>query len=426
MIDRNIGNAVLSRIEANWDEQLEITRQAVRIPSVTGEEGPIQQLMAGLYRRFGLRVESLVPDRAQVERHEAFIDSGIPFTPDRPNIIGILPGTGQPSSRSLTLHGHVDVVSPEPVSAWRRDPWGAEVEDGKLYGRGAGDMKAGLIANAFALKAVLDAGVQPRGEVQLHSVIEEEPGGGGGALACLLAGYQTDGFITSEPHFLNVSISHGGILYFRVRVVGRTAHAGWAHKGINAIGKMQPIYQALIALDERRGREIRFPLYEKGSGRSCHLNLGVLQAGDWPSTVAGFAVLEGRVGFVPGETRAQTVALIEQTVREACAGDAWLQENPPKIEWFGWKAEPWYQDPDHPYVRSVVAAVEAATGRQPQIQGRSSGNDARFTQYFGRAGVAFGPTAAEIHGIDEYVDLETVRQTTRALSIHLIDWCGID
>src|SRR5690606_38711821 len=146
-----------------------------------------------------------------------------------------------------------------------------------------------LMANAFVLKTLLDLGLKPRGQVQLHSVVEEEAGGGAGALACLLKGYVTDGFIATEPHNLNLTISHGGILYFRVKVMGRTAHAGWAHLGVNAIAKLQPIYDALIALDERRGREIRFDLYERGSGRSCHLNIGTANAGDWPSTVAGWA-----------------------------------------------------------------------------------------------------------------------------------------
>jgi len=424
MVGKDAVETIRRQVEANWEEQLQVTRDAVRIESVTGHEGPMQEYVAALYRRLGLQVVTVVPDKSEVEGHEAFIDSGIPFGPHRPNVIGILPGRAD--APSVTLHGHVDVVSPEPVSAWTKDPWGAEVDSGRLYGRGAGDMKAGLIANAFAVKAVRDAGLKPTGEVQLHSVIEEELGGGGGALACLVAGYQTDGFVTTEPHMLNLTISHGGILYFRVKVVGKTAHAGWAHLGVNAIGKMEPIYRALVELDERRGREIRFPLYEKGSGRSCHLSIGTLTAGDWPSTVAGFATLEGRMGFIPGETRAETIALIENTVRQACAGDPWLAEHQPVVEWFGWKADPWYQDPDHPYVQSFKSSIEAVLGREAQIQGRSSANDARLTQYFGKAGVAFGPIAGNIHGSDEYVELESVRLMTQVLALHLVDWCGAE
>jgi acetylornithine deacetylase len=248
----------------------------------------------------------------------------------------------------------------------------------------------------------------------------------GERLACLMAGYQTDGFVTTEPHLLNLTISHGGIFHFRIKVVGQTAHAGWAHKGVNAIGKMAPIYHALIDLDRRRGSEIRFPLYEKGSGRSCHLNVGVLRAGDWPSTVAGFAVLEGRMGFVPGETREQAWSLLEETIRSACQGDPWFEIHPPLLEPFGWRADPWYQEPGHAYVQSFVGSMKAVLGREPQIQGRSSGNDARFTQYFGKAGVAFGPVAGNIHGSDEYLELESLRQTTRVLAVHLMDWCGIE
>lgn len=423
MISNNARDEVLRQVEANWQEQIEVTRGALRIPSVTGDEGAMQSYVADLYRQMGLTVELLLPDVERLRKHDVFIDSGLPFTPERPNVIGMVPDTG--GGPSLTIHGHADVVSPEPVSAWTRDPWGAELSDGRLYGRGAGDMKAGMMAGAFAVRAILGLGLRPRGRVQLMSTIEEEPGGGGGTLACLDAGYLSDGFVTVEPHNLGLTISHGGILYFRVRVTGKTAHVGWAHLGVNAIGKMEPIYQALIDLDERRGREVKFPLYEKGSGRSCHLNIGTLMAGVWPSTVAGFAELEGRMGFVPGETRAQMMELIEETVRRSVAGDPWFEEHPPVVEWFGWKADPWYQAPDHRYVQSFKDTAETVMARPVEIQGRSSGNDARFTQHFNTAGIGFGPVAGNIHGIDEYVDLESLLQTTRVLAAHIVDWCGL-
>jgi len=171
-------------------------KKSVFVPSVTESEGQAQDFMRRTYDALGLEVRVLNADRAKVSSHPAFCDAGKPYA-GRPNIIGIL--KGDPKKKSIILNGHVDVVSPEPVEQWKHDPWGGEVEGNKLYGRGAVDMKAGLIANLFALKALQQTGVQPEGTVMLQSVVEEEDGGGAGALACFMEGYTADGMIVTEP-----------------------------------------------------------------------------------------------------------------------------------------------------------------------------------------------------------------------------------
>lgn len=364
-----------------------------------------------------------MPDLRKVKEHPAFIDTGMSYE-NRPNVIGIL--TGDSARPSLILNGHIDVVSPEPIEAWTRDPWAAEIEGDKMYGRGTADMKAGLLANFFALKGISNAGLKPKGTVMLQSVIDEEAGGGGGTLACLTEGYTANGMIVSEPHNLNVTIAHAGINYFRVKVLGKTSHAGLAHLGVNAIGKMYLIYQALIDLDEKRGREIRFPLFEKGSGRSCHINIGTMKAGDWPSNVAGSAEMECRIGFIPGEKMDEIKRLIENTINDVAQRDPWLREHRPKIEWFGWHADPWYQDPNHPFVQSFKKAAESVLGREVEFIGRAGGIDSRFSQYFNMPAACTGPKAANIHGIDEYVEIPSVIQVTQVLAMATLLWCGYE
>jgi acetylornithine deacetylase len=286
-------------------------------------------------------------------------------------------------------------------------------------------MKAGLLANFFALKGILKAGFKPKGMVMLQSVTDEEAGGGGGTLASLLEGYKADAMICTEPHNLNVTISHAGVNYFRVKVIGKTSHAGLAHLGVNAIGKMYLIYQALIELDEKRGREVRFPLFEKGSGRSCHINIGTLRAGDWPSNVAGSAEMECRIGFIPGEKMSDIKRMIVDTVQEVARKDSWLKEHPPTVEWFGWHVDPWLQDPDHPFVRSFKNAAESVLGHEVEFIGRAGGIDSRFSQYFNMAAACTGPRAANIHGIDEYVEIPSMIQVAQILSMTVLTWCGV-
>ena len=117
-----------------------------------------------------------------------------------------------------------------------------------------------MIANFYALKAILDAGMLPGGTVSLQSVIDEEAGGAGGTLALLNQGYVADALLVTEPHNLNITISHVGIMYFKVKVTGRSAHSGLAHKGVNAIGKMYPIYNALETLARERGPRHKIPI----------------------------------------------------------------------------------------------------------------------------------------------------------------------
>ena len=287
---------VCQLIDNKREEIGQTLRTLVQIPTQTGKEGEGQNYIQGLYSNLGLKVISFEADYEKVRQHKAFIESGWAFK-GRPNIIGIL--EGNPSARSLILNGHIDVVPPEPTDEWDSPPWEGKIVGSKLYGRGACDMKGGLIANYFALKSLLEAGLKPKGTVMLHSVIEEETGGGGGTLACLLEGFTADGLVIPEP-YPKITIAMTGIFYFKVKVVGKTAHAGHAHDGVNAIGKMNKIYDALIELDMKRARDKHYPIFEKDYPRSCHLNIGTYSAGDWPSTVAGQAEMQCRISFIPG------------------------------------------------------------------------------------------------------------------------------
>ena len=284
-------------------------------------------------------------------------------------------------------------------------------------------MKSGLAANLTALKALERAGLDPGGAVMLQSVVEEEAGGGGGTLACLMEGQTAEAMFFTEPG-PRVCVAHAGVLYFRVRVEGRTAHAGHAHEGVNAIGKLVGIFQALSGLDERRRIEVAYPLFQPRGNPACHLNLGRMSGGDWPSTVPGFAWLEARMSFVPGETKAGIKALVEKTVGDVAQADPWLREHPPKVEWFGWQAEPWEQDPKHPFVRTVVRNVELATNQAAQLDGKTAGLDTRFAGFFRIPAISFGPVGERMHGVDEYVELDSLVMVTKAVALSTLDWCS--
>ncbi len=413
---------ILRRVEESFAEETNLLIRLVRTRSIIGHEQEAQRLIAETYKSLGLTVEIFHPDKNIIKTHPAYTPIDLDYT-DRPNVIAETKGTT--GGRSLILGGHIDVVSPEPASKWTHDPWGGDVVGDKLYGRGASDMKAGLAANIYALKTLLDLGLKPKGKLILESTIEEELGGSGGVLACLMHGVTADGMLISEPSNETIYVTHPGIRYFRVTVQGKTAHAALSHTGINAIAKMAPIIKALEALDVERAGRLSYPLVEKQTGRPCNLSMGKMQAGDWVSTVAGWATLECRVGFVPGETRQSVEDEIKKSIREAIRGDSWLEANPPRIEWFGWDTDPWLEPTDSTLVKTLRETGREIYGVPPELTGASGGLDARYGHYFGVPSLSYGPMGGNYHGVDEYVDLQSLMRVTKTLALFIVDWCGV-
>ncbi|MFH1092058.1 MAG: M20/M25/M40 family metallo-hydrolase, partial [Pseudomonadota bacterium] len=168
-MEKKVIEAINAQVDSLYDDMVSTLQDLVRIPSVTGEEGPAQEYMKKQYQALGLEVHSLLADEAKVKSHFAYCYSGHPFE-GRPNIIGLQ--KGDPDKQSIILNGHVDVVTAEPLDQWKHAPYAAEIEGDKMYGRGVADMKSGLITNLFALKALNQAGLGPVGSIMLQSVIE--------------------------------------------------------------------------------------------------------------------------------------------------------------------------------------------------------------------------------------------------------------
>lgn len=411
---------VLEAVDANNRLMVKTLQELVKIPSIVGEEGKAQEYVADVMKKIGLQVGIFEANKEEICKHPAYVE--VPWSYEgRPNVIGKL--SGQKKGPSLLLASHIDVVSPDPVSSWKHDPWGGIIEGNRLYGRGSFDMKAGLCASIYAVKSLIDAGIEPCGDVFVGSTIEEEAGGGGGLLACLLNGYRADALMTTEP-IPKIAVCHPGIMYFRVKVKGKTIHAARSHLGVNAIGKMMKIYQALELLDKVRAGRLRFPLFEQDSGRSCNLSIGTFNAGDWVSTVAGFAELACRISFIEGETEDQVKAEVENTVAEVAKDDEWLRENPPVVEWFGWHTDPWTQDTGHEFVQTVQKVAEEVLGKPVEMVGKPAGLDIRFAKYFGIPALSIGPQGGNIHGFDEYVELDSVLRTAKIVALTILEWCG--
>jgi len=418
------------QIESNTDDLLRLVERLVETPTVTGDEKPGQSVVVEYLESVGLEPDVWVPDRAELADHEAYADTSVTEKVGfkrRPNVAVRVPGSGD--GPTLTVGGHIDVVDVTQAE-WERDPWSLTREEDTLYGRGVADMKGGLAAAMFAVKTVVESDAELAGDLILQSTIEEEAGGTGGALAAVERGYLPDAAVISEPSGIpNITVASAGVMYFEVEVPGVSAHAARGHEGVNAIGNATLVYDALETLDQERKDRIDFePAYRAEPGLAGHetnINVGRIEAGDWPSTLPSRATMYGRVGWPPGESRAEVRAQIAKAVADVTGHEDWRVDDEPTVEWFGWQAAPHWTDSDSEVARVAMAAAEGVTGRTGQFVGGSAGMDERFyKRYYDVPSVSVGPQPHNIHGADEHTTVASLVDTSRTLSRVIVDYCG--
>ena len=411
---------VLRAVDALWEEQVDFLCTLVRIPSVLLQEAPAQALMDRTFRAMGLETDVFEIDPGELGRLPGYSPVEWSFR-GRPLVVGRLraPNGG---GRSLVLNGHVDVVSPEPVRLWSHDPWGAEIAEGRMYGRGVLDMKAGVSANVFAVRAIQRAGVALGGDILLHSVIEEECTGNG-TLACLARGYVGDGAVIPEPGDEACLGAELGVLWLRTVVTGSAGHVLGAQAHVNAIEKCFEVIRALRDLEAAWNAEPRPPY--RSVDHPINFNPGVIRGGDWPSTVPAECEFTTRISFYPGITVEEAKALVLEHLRKSLASDPWLREHPPAFTWFGHHDEGYVAPSDDAAIAAVQAAHRQVAGEEARRVFGTAVTDARFWQlYHDRPATCYGPRGANPHGTDEWVDLESLRTVTKVLALTAVQWCG--
>lgn len=416
--------AVLTRIDLLGDEMLRELAELVRIPSISGTdaEHDVQHHMARLLASGGLDVDHWSVDLPALAAHPDF--PGMEVERDEAwGVVGVLRGTGD--GATLMFNGHVDVVPVGDPDAWRDDPFAAVVRDDRLHGRGACDMKAGVIAAHWAVQAIRQAGVRLRGDVLVASVQGEEDGGLG-TFATLQRGWRADACVIPEPTELDLIPANAGALTFRLRVRGQATHAARRTEGVSAIERFWPVWEALRRLEEERHRAVdplaaRWPLAHP-------LSIGTVRAGDWASSVPDLLVAEGRLGVAIDEPVESARADLERAVSDACASDAWLRDHPVEVEWWGGQFASGRLPADSDLVERVGAAHRVASGARPHdVYAAPYGSDLRLlTGLGGIPTLQYGPgDAALAHGPAESVPLDEVLVTARALALVALDVCGI-
>ena len=426
---------VWAAVERLRPEIVDTLSAAIRIPSinpnypgqdyaaVVGGEGRVSRLFADVYAAAGCEVDVF----GLVEGRE--------------NAVGRLRGTG--GGRSLIYNGHVDVVPPDPAEEWvDADPWSGRVADGRVWGRGASDMKSGIVAQAFAARALREAGIALRGDLILEAVVgEENMEHLLGTTACIDRGYRADAAIVSEasgpPVPLAVCPVSPGAFLFTVTVEGKATHSSMRGEtlapggrgervGVSAIDRLLVVYEALRRLEQEWESTKRHPLFEP---RHFSIMPGVIRA--WPKTgpVTGGtpdrAFMEVVAWAHPDDDAEVVHAEVEACISRAAEADSWLAGHPPRVEW----THHWPRsslDPSHPIVAATARAHEQATGRPAVIRGFGAVEDTTFFNAAGIPAISYGPGDLRVaHAIDESVDIEEVVTATATFALLAAEWCGV-
>jgi acetylornithine deacetylase len=387
----------------------------IGIESITGSEEVVADWAAGALQDLGLRVEVVRPDLPALHEDPAWPGEEMART-TLPVVVGRAGTAGGPR---LILSGHLDVVPPGDPSTWTVDPWAAEVRDGLLYGRGACDMKGGVASILAAVRSLAaDAGGLDglRGELLVVLVPSEEDGGQG-TLAAIRSGATGDMAVIPEPSRLDIVVAHAGAITFRLTVPGRAAHASQRREGVSALDKLFVLTRALEADEASRNAAETDPLMT-ALGLPYPTIIGIVEGGEWASTVLDRVVAYGRYGVRLGQSPADAERDLRAAVAAAGAAEDILRDHPVTVEITGGRFGSTRVPSDHALSVGLAAVAERVTGRRPELLGEPYGADMQmFVNHGGTPCVIYGPGDVRVaHSADEHVPLDEVETCARVLA----------
>ncbi|MGZ8640419.1 MAG: ArgE/DapE family deacylase [Actinomycetota bacterium] len=409
--------AVDRAINADAERAFVFLERLVAEPSVVGAEAPAQAVLAEELDRLGFAVGRL-PIPEDIEHHDGARIPQLGYE-GRDDVVGLL---GPDEGRSLLVGGHIDVVPAVETGPWSSEPFVPTRRDGWLVGRGSGDMKGGFAMISLAIGALRRVAPDAiGGPLRFLSVIEEECTGNG-ALAACLAGQLADAVVLTEPTGLELLVAGVGILWLEISITGKAAHAQSVNKAVNPIDASIPVIGALRAFEREMNDRVDDPALE-GDDHPYNVNVGAIRAGDWASSVPPIARLDVRIGHPTAWTASQAQERVRAAIEEATRDDPWLAKHPPAIRPIGFRAQGYSLAANHPLAVALADAHEAAHGVRPRALGMGSTTDARYyLNGYDTPAICYGPSATNIHGTDEAVELASIVDGARTLARFMAAW----
>lgn len=423
-MDADLKGRIIQAVSDGFDDQIAFTQKLVQNPSLRGHEHSIQDLLFRELQGRGYAMDRFKMDHEAIAAHPGGSKISEDHS-DAPIVVGIhRPRTE--TGRSLILQAHLDVVPEGLHDMWSDPPFSGKIDGDWMYGRGAGDMKAGAAANLFALDALRRIGLQPAATVYVQSVVEEESTGNG-ALQTFLQGYTADAVLIPEPEEEMLVRANVGVIWFQVQVRGVPVHVREMGEGANAIDAAYRIANVLRELEtELNADKGNHPHFED-LDHPINLNIGKIEGGDWASSVPSWCNIDCRVSLYPGHSAADAGREITDRIAAFAAADAFLANSPPKVVFNGFHAEGYVLEEGSEAEAVLGRAHETAIGAPLKSFMTGSYLDTRVYALYNKIpALCYGPKSRNIHGIDECVSLESVRKITQTMALFIAEWCGTE
>jgi succinyl-diaminopimelate desuccinylase len=418
--------ALFARIEDRRDALVELTRELVQIPTVN----PPGNAYEACARHLGDRLAAAGFETTYVRAEGAIGDS------DRfPRINLIARREGRGPGPCVHFNGHIDVV--EPGDGWSLNPFAGAVRGGRLYGRGACDMKGGIAAAVVALESILEAGIEFAGALELSATADEESGGYGGVAYLAGQGWfsapRVDHVIIPEPLGVDrICIGHRGVWWAEIETLGKTGHGSMPFLGVCAIRHMAAFLNRIERqlLPKLAGRQTAMPVVPR-EARQPTLNLSAIHGGPvegqagLPSPLVADRcrlVIDRRflIEEPLADVKAEVVAILEQ-LRHDRPGFGYRIKDVMEVE-------PTLTRRDAPVVRAVAAAIEQVLGRAPDLVVSPGTYDQKHIHRIGglQDCIAYGPGILELaHQPDEYVVIDDLVNAAKVMAAATLGLLGV-
>ena len=392
------------------------------------KERDVQQFLQQFLEGLGFTTDLWEPDWRELQQYEGRPGyyAGRDFE-RRPDLYAEHKGLG--GGKSLLLTGHIDVVA--AGSGWDGNPFSGEQKDGKIYGRGAVDMKGGVAAMLMAAKAVIASGIPLKGDIRVGTVADEEAGGMG-SLAFIHRGYRADGAIMTEPTDMLVSPLCRGILWGRLTLKGRAGHieikqGDWREDGAvdaielarNYLNAIQAKNQEWSGISRKNHPYIPIP---------CRINVAQINAGEYPTTYASKCDIVFNIQYLPWERDENLLGgnvkkYFEEFVHNLSLTNEWLVENPPEIEWLI-DADCAETPVDGDFVQTFMQSGRD-TGNNLTIEGTHCHTDMGWFCNVGIPTINFGAGDPKIsHQANEHISTSELLESAKIIAAMIINWCG--
>lgn len=422
-LDKDLADRIIGSVAQGFDEQLAFTQEMVRFGSTRGAEHAVQDFVFRALRDRGYAMERFEMDEAAIGRHPG--GGKVSGTHSKAPIVVGIHRPKRDVGRSLILQSHVDVVPTGPEDMWTHPPFDPVIEGDWMYGRGGADMKAGGTANIFCLDALRRLGMEPSGTITVQSVVEEESTGNG-ALMTHLRGYKADAVLIPEPEDEKLVRANTGVLWFQVTVRGHAVHVREMDGGANAIDAAYRVIGELRKLEADLNAQRQDHAHFEQESKPINLNVGKIEGGDWASSVPSWCRLDCRLSIYPGVSAEVAAKQVTDLITAFSRQDSFLANSPPEVVFNGFFAEGYVLEKGSDAETVLEDAHQTAFARPLESFITAGYLDTRVYALYDRIpALCYGPISQNIHGVDERVSIESLKNITTAMALFVAEWCGL-